>query len=124
MLTVTISMLFKNYLAMEEVMEGVEYNEASRSPFNALNILVKIACNDIRTVSALNYDMTDNIHLNNETETRAVTISREELGCYTDIKKEVEAMTEATRYPVEGSAKNIENGKILEAELKNLAASL
>ncbi|HOO72587.1 MAG TPA: hypothetical protein PK926_12565 [Spirochaetota bacterium] len=123
-LTVSISMLFKNYLAMEEIIENIEYNETTRSIFNSLHSLVKIACEDIRTISALNYDMTDSIHLNNETETKAVTLSKKELEYYKDIKIAVEVMTEATKYPVEGSAKNINNGKILEEELKKIIAAL
>lgn len=118
-LTVNISLKFKNYLDIEKIIESIEPAKDLET-FNSFNAYTKIACHDIRYLSALNYDMTDSIHLNNEIESKAVAMSKEELSHYDSIKSEVKAMTEATKYPVEGSGKNIENGKILEEEIKKL----
>ena len=81
---------------------------------------VKIACNDVKYLGAVNYDMADSSHLNNETEDSALKLTRREIEYYDGIKKEVEGMTEATRYPIEGSNKNITNGKNLEKYLKEV----
>ena len=62
--------------------------------------------------------MTDKSHLNNEIETKSVELTEKELEYYNNIKKAVSAMTEDTAYPIEGSGKNIENGKILEKNLQ------
>lgn len=118
-LTVNISLGFKKYLDIENMVESLEPGEDLET-FNSLNAYIKIACQDIRYISALNYDMTDSIHLNNAIETKAVAMSKEELSHYDSIKSEVNAMTNATKYPVEGSGKNIDNGKILEEEIKKL----
>ena len=123
-LTVNISLGFKNYLAMETILKGLEIDPENLETYNSLNAHIEIACRDIRDISALNYDMTDSIHLNNEIETKAFKLSQEELQHYDTIQQEVKTMTEATRYPVEGSGKNIENGKILEEEIKKLINSL
>ncbi|HRZ25423.1 MAG TPA: hypothetical protein P5346_10250 [Spirochaetota bacterium] len=123
-ITVTISMMFKNYLAMEEIVENTEYNDSVRSHFNSLKVLVKILCQDIRTISTLNFDMTDSIHLNNEIETRALAVSKDELDYYKKITEKVGAMTETTKYPIEGSAKNMENARILEDGIKQLIAGM
>jgi len=55
---------------------------------------IKIACQDIREVTALNYDMTDSSNLNNVIEDKAVKLSKEEIEHFNNIKKEVELMTE------------------------------
>ena len=123
-LTVNISLGFKNYLAMETILKGLEIDPENLETYNSLNAHIEITCRDIRDISALNYDMTDSIHLNNEIETKAFKLSQEELQHYDAIRQEVKTMTEATRYPVEGSGKNIENGKILEEEIKKLINSL
>ena len=123
-LTVNISLGFKNYLAMETILKGLEIDPENLETYNSLNAHIEITCRDIRDISALNYDMTDSIHLNNEIETKAFKLSQEELQHYDTIQQEVKTMTEATRYPVEGSGKNIENGKILEEEIKKLINSL
>ena len=69
---------------------------------------------------SLNYDMTESSHINNQIETKAVELTDDEIKIYDKIKDEAESMTEATRYPIEGSGKNIVNGKELEVLIKKL----
>ncbi len=119
-LTVILSLKFKKYLKIEEDIEKMELKEELRELLNSLIINVKIACKDIIDISAMNYDMTDVSHLNNEIEDKAVKSTAKELEFYDTIKSKVESMTEATKYPVEGSGKNITNGQILEKSLKEI----
>ncbi len=123
-LTVLISLKFMKYLEIEDVISRVEQNDATRQIYSDLLAHVSIACSDIRSMAALNYDMTDTSHLNNEIEDKTVKSTKKELEYYGEIKKQVEAMTEATRYPMEGSHRNIENGKKLEETLNEVISSM
>ena len=116
-LTVIISLKFKKYLDIEEIIENLEFKEDILDVLNQFIIDVKIACNDIRDLNALNYDMADASHLNSEVEDKTVKATKKELEFFDKIKKEVEEMTEATKYPIEGSNMNILNGKKLEENL-------
>ncbi|MDY6934143.1 MAG: hypothetical protein SVZ03_07965 [Spirochaetota bacterium] len=119
-LTVILSLKFKKYLQIEESLDKMEYNGDIHELINRIMINVKIACKDIKNVSSLNYDMADSSHLNNEIEDKAVKSTEKEIEYYDSTAKEVGVMTEATKYPIEGSGKNIKNGQILEDYLKNL----
>ena len=119
-LTVILSIKFKKYLDIESIMKEVNYSDKNRELLNNLNILADIACRDIREVTDLNYDMTDCSHLNNELENSTVELTEKEIEFFDAIKFEVEAMTAATAYPIEGSSKNITNGKLMEKKLKEL----
>lgn len=123
-LTVILSLKFKKYLEMEELIERIEFRDDILDLLNQFIIDVKIACNDIRELNALNYDMADASHLNNEVEDKAVRATKKEMEYFDSIKKEVEEMTEATKYPIEGSSKNINNGKKLEEDLNKLIEQL
>ena len=123
-LTVILSIKFKKYLSIEEIIDSVNPEDNYRDLFLNLAEHVKIAVQDIKEVMALNYDMTDSSNLNNEIEDKAVKLTKEELEHFNNIKKEVELMTEATRYPVEGSSKNILNGQLLEKNLKEIVVGL
>ncbi len=123
-LTVIISLKFKKYLDIEEIIENIEFKEEILDILNQFIVDVKIACNDIRELNALNYDMADASHLNNEVEDKTVKSTKKEMEYYNKIKKEVEEMTEATRYPIEGSQKNIINGKKLEEYLNMIIAEI
>jgi hypothetical protein len=68
--------------------------------------------------------MTDTSHLNNEIEDKSVKSTKKETEYYDQIRKEVAAMTEATAYPVEGSGRNIENGRQIEELLKSILAQM
>jgi hypothetical protein len=123
-LTVILSIKFKKYLSIEEICDKIEMAEKGRDLIESLMIQINIACNDIREISALNFDMTDMSNLNNVIEDRTVHSTEEELEHFDSIKKEVELMTEATRYPVEGSSKNIANGQTIEKYIREAIASL
>jgi hypothetical protein len=91
---------------------------------NNLLALVNITFADISMLSEVNYDMSDSINQNASAEKQVVELSRLEMEYYDGIKSSVEAMTEATRYPVEGSGRNIQNGKILEETLKKIISNI
>lgn len=122
-LTVILSIKFKKYLEIENLINGTEITERNE---NLLNFLayIKVACHNIMEVTDLNYDMTDASNLNNVIEDKFVRSTQKEIEYFENIQKEVELMTEATRYPVEGSDKNITNGKLLEDKLKELISQL
>lgn len=123
-LTVILSLKFKKYLPVEEFFDSLELLDNIRDLLLNLGAHIKIACKDVKDVTALNYDMTDSSNLNNAIEDNAVKFTKKESEYFDNIKKEVELMTEATKYPVEGSSKNITNGQLLEKHLKELAESI
>ncbi len=123
-LTVILSIKFKKYLDVGNIIAKIEYNEKIRNTLNNLTIFADIACKDINDVTRLNYDMTDSSHMNNEIEHEAVLLTKKELEYFDRIREEVEKMTEATAYPIEGSAKNIENGRFLEDTLKEIVEEM
>jgi hypothetical protein len=123
-LTVVLSLKFKKYLEINDTVQKIEFNDKIRNIMNNLSIFIDIACKDITDVTKLNYDMTDASHLNNEVETKTVDLTKEELECFEKIQSEVEKMTEATRYPIEGSGKNIENGQVMEKLLNEVIAEM
>ena len=79
-----------------------------------------IACRDIETVSGMNFDMTGAIALNSDMEKKAIELTKMKIGYFDRIREEVRSMTDATSYPIEGSGRNIENGKILEMYLRQI----
>ena len=119
-LTVYLSVKFKKYLDIEKIVDKLKCERKNVDYLNNLKAYVKIACKDIKNISVLNYDMTDTTLINNETENKIIDVTKIEINCYNNIKKEVEDMTAATRYPMEGSNKNITNGKVLEKSLKEI----
>lgn len=120
LLTVILDLKLKKYLDVENIVKNIEHTEDTRDMINDLHAYVKIACDDIRAIGVLNYDMADTSHLYNEIEDKTVKTSKLELEYFDNIKKEVEDMTTATAYPIEGSNENITNGKILETKIKEL----
>lgn len=119
-LTVILNLKFMKYLDIQELIDTIQDRDKIHDLMNNLNAYVSIACKDIKEVAALNYDMTDSSNLNNKLESDTVTLTKKEIEYYNDIKDEVQAMTEATRYPIEGSGKNIKNGQKLEKQLKGI----
>jgi hypothetical protein len=108
-LTVIISLKFKKYLEVERLFNSLEYSDDIRGILNELNVLSSIAIEDLKNLLDLNYNMTDLSHLNNKAEQTAVDLTEKEHKVYDTIKNEVEQMTKATAYPVEGSSKNMKN---------------
>lgn len=119
-----ISMEFKKYFGTDELISKIAFTDSNEAQIGTLSLLIKIATEDVKFLASLNYNMTDSIQLNNENETKTVSMSDSEVRYFNKITTEVSQMTEATRYPIEGSAKNIENGKILEKELKSIIDSI
>ena len=113
-------MKFKKYLTLTTFFDDIQHDSKIDRKLNELEIYVSIAANDINKIMSLNYDMTESSHINNQLETKAVELTDNEIKLYDEIKDEVESMTEATKYPIEGSDKNITNGKELEILLKKL----
>jgi hypothetical protein len=119
-LTVIISLKFKKYLEVEQLYNSLEYSNENRGILNELNVLSSVAIEDLKKLIELNYNMTDLSHLNNEAEQSAVDLTEKEYKVYDTIKNEVEQMTIATAYPVEGSGKNITNTDELKAIISEL----
>ncbi len=123
-LTVILSLEIKDYLPAGELANGLCADtslpgEVRRLAGNLMSYAT-IACRDIRFVSNLNFDMTDSIRLNADIEKKSVDLTRTEMEYFERIRKEVQNMTEATRYPIEGSERNIENGKLIEKYLREI----
>jgi len=123
-LTVLISLKIMKYLEIEDAISKIEPDNITRQIYSDLLAHVSVACTDVRQMAALNYDMTDTSHLNNEIEDKTVKATKKELEYYDEIRKQVELMTEATRYPIEGSHRNISNGKKLEELLEGIISGM
>jgi len=119
-LTVVLSLKFKKYTDVQGIIEDLDYSDNLRDQMNELNVYIKTACFDIKTIAEMNYDMADTSHLHNELEDKTVDIAEKEIACYNTICREIEKMTEATAYPVQGSASNMENAYILETNIKEI----
>jgi len=122
--TVGIAVKLKKYIAIEKIIDEIRYIDWEGDELRELDVYINIAINDIKKMISLNYDMTDNSHVNNENETRTVELTEQEIDIFSNIKNEVEAMTKATEYPIEGSNKNISNGQKLEHMLKDILDTL
>jgi hypothetical protein len=123
-LTVILSLKLKKYLDIEDLLKSIEKKDSYREQLISLKSHIKIACKDIKKLSVMNYDMADSTLLNNEVETNTVELTTQEIELYDNIKDEVTNMTDATKYPVEGSGENITNGKLLENHLKEIIDQL
>lgn len=128
-LTVMLTLQFKNYFVINDILlimaeEREELTGNIRESVNNLFSYVKMTCDDINNLAKLKYDMTDTIHLNAEIEIKTVELTKKEIENFGMIKEEVNAMTEATKYPIEGSGKNIKNGQILEEKLKKVVSEM
>lgn len=123
-LTVILDLKFKKYLEIESIIKNIEIKEIHRDIFNDLFAYIQIACNEVKTIGVMNFDMADCSHSNNELEDRTVKSTQKEVEYYDSIKKEVLNMTKATAYPIEGSGANIGNGKILEKNLKKIISCI
>jgi len=123
-LSVILSLEIKDFLAARELMDEITYDpELShdiRGQISNLISYVIIACKDIEFVSNLNFDMSDSIKLNADLEKKSVNLTKTELEYFERIRDEVHSMTEATKHPIEGSERNIENGKLLEQYLRQI----
>jgi hypothetical protein len=123
-LSVILSLEIKDFLAARELMDEITYDPELphdiRGQISNLISYVIIACKDIEFVSNLNFDMSDSIKLNADLEKKSVNLTKTELEYFERIRDEVHSMTEATKHPIEGSERNIENGKLLEQYLRQI----
>ncbi|MBN2158418.1 MAG: hypothetical protein JW807_03410 [Spirochaetes bacterium] len=123
-LTVILSLEIKDFLPARGLFDERIY--APHLPKEARNLIgnlisyVAVACRDINFVSNLNFDMTDSINLNADLEKKSIDLTKMILDYFQKIREEVQNMNRATKYPIEGSAKNIENGKLIESYLRLL----
>jgi len=124
-LAVLIAVEMFEYISIRETLKELDINdpgldEQTYMHVNNLAAYILSICENVESVAVLNFDMTDSIAANADLEKKAVDLTEKEISYYTEIKNESAAMTEATRYPVEGSAKNILNGGELEKLLNEL----
>jgi hypothetical protein len=119
-LTVIIAMKFKNYLEAEKLISEMNFSGAEQSMIFRLRSLIKIALDDITFLTSISYDMTGTIQKNNEIEAKSVSMTSSEVDYFKKIGEEVELMTAATRYPVEGSAQNMAKAGELEKILREM----
>ncbi len=122
--TVLLSVKFKKYPGIIKEMEKLASGDNSRGILEDMKILADLACGEIDEVTRLNIDMTESSHINNEVETKAVELTEKELMLIQTIRVEVDAMTEAAGYPVEGSGRNIENGQAMESMIGEILSCL
>lgn len=111
-----VSVHFFGYLAIKDLIEYVlEKENFFRSKLIEkvydLVAYMEAACDDIDYVTHLNYDLTGNISLNSRIEEEMVELTKKETGAFENTKQQVVLMTEKTRFPIDGSAKNIENAR-------------
>jgi hypothetical protein len=127
-MTVILSLEFKIYNEASSVIEHMSVsqstNKEQRELISNLVAYVAIAVREIEFLANLNFDMTDNMNLNADLEIKSIALTNLEMEYFDQIRREVDEMTDATKYPIVGSAKNIENGKLIEQNLRELAQIL
>jgi hypothetical protein len=123
-LTVTISLKFKEYLGIKEVIRSLECEEGIRTPLCELVPYANIAFEDITDLASLNLDMTESSHRMNETGSRIMASTNEEMNLCGEVWNRVEEMTNQARYSVEVSEINLRNGRLLERELQQILDSM
>jgi len=124
-LAVLVAVEMFDYITVKDLVkeldiENTALDEKNYRMVNDLAAYILSACEDIEMVGNFNYDMTDSIAANSRLGEKAVDLTNKENIYYAAVKNETEAMTEATRYPVEGSAKNIRNAMEVEKSLKEI----
>ncbi|MDA3901518.1 MAG: hypothetical protein PF637_13500 [Spirochaetes bacterium] len=90
--------------------DGVYDSEVSEAVYD-LTAFVENACDDVESVANLNYDMTEAVSVNSKIEEQTVELTQQETSCFDRTRHQVMLMTEKTRFPIDGSARNIENGR-------------
>lgn len=119
-LTVTISLKFKEYIGIKEVIRSVECDEGAHSPLCELVPYANIAFEDMTDLASLNLDMTESSHRMNETGSRIMASTNEEMNMCGEVWNRVEEMTNQARSSVEVSELNLRNGRLLEQELQQI----
>lgn len=123
-LTVIISIKFKQYMEIENIIKSIEYSDDIRDIINELHIYTDIACSDVKLITELSLDMTELFHVTNAAETKTVALTNKQIEHYNKIKSSVIEMTEATGFPVEGSEKNMKICRLMEENLREILKNL
>lgn len=123
-LTVTLSMKFLEYREAVDLFASIGSAGDADQVLYELAPYVEIAWMDISVLSAHNLDMIGSSRRINEIDAKIIATTREETALGEEIWSRVEAMTDASRYPVDGSARNIENGKFIEKRLGEILAKI
>ena len=125
-LAVVIAVELNDYVPVKEFFRnkgrGDTISSAEESVYvSELAASVDSACRDIKYLAGLNFDMSDNISMNSNLERKTLAVTEEEIELYRRLNISVEKMTEAARFPVDGSSRNIRNASEIEKALKKMA---
>ncbi len=128
-LAVLVAVEMFEYLSIKDYIKDLNIDDITlgEKNYNLINNLASYMlsiCENVESVAVLNFDMSDSIAANADLERKAADLTQKEITYYSAVKDAVAAMTEATKYPVEGSAKNIENGKELVKLLEEILAKI
>lgn len=120
--TVIISMDFKSYLDILEILKNMPRDEKFSNIKEDIGFLVYETVNYVKKLISMNLDMTDKSHVDNEFESTAIDSTEKAISLFNRMRNAVKNMTDATAAPVEGSGKNIEIGKMIESLLREVTS--
>jgi hypothetical protein len=128
-LAVVIAVELNDYMPVKEFFRSKERGDnisSAEEPVYVSELAASVdsVCRDIQYLAGLNFDMSDNISLNSNLESKTLAVTEEEIELYRRLKISVEKMTEAARFPIEGSSRNIRNARDIEKALKKMAGML
>jgi len=126
---VIVAVEFFEYLSAMDIARHLKENDDLYDPevieaIYDLTAFVENACEDVESVASLNYDMTEAVAVNAKIEEKTVELTQKETGCFDMTRHQVMLMTEKTRFPIDGSARNIENGRKVSDYVQRLLDSL
>lgn len=123
-LAVLLSLELMDFLPAQDLAGGIALPDdvscERRNLARNLAACAGIACRDIRQAAGLKSGMTESIGLNADLEKKSIDQTKIELECFGRIRAAVESMSDATVNPIEGSIRNIENGKRIENYLREI----
>jgi hypothetical protein len=112
------------YLGVDKLNGDITSIERKENTVRELVIFSTIMTEEIARLAELNKGMENIIKINQRANQKSVDLTENEIEFYNNIKSKVEAMTETTRYPIEGSARNIENAKKIEKNIADILAQI
>jgi hypothetical protein len=125
-LAVLVAVELSEYLSISAAVKDFQLDNAIYKKEETYRLVNDLAayilsiCENIESVAALNFDMSGSIASNAVLERKTADLTGEELNYFSAVKDSVAAMTEATKYPIEGSARNIDNGMELQKLLEEI----
>ncbi|MCP4137098.1 MAG: hypothetical protein GY754_39380, partial [bacterium] len=118
-LTELLTSKFKKYSDFELLVEDLNLtSDTSSVAVNFVSQIKKIT-DIVNYILRKNHERINSSHYYADNEASTVDLTKEEARHFSKILEEIEFMTETTRYPIEGSNKNITNGQVLEQLLIN-----